>query len=1031
MKIDKKYRALFISAVLLISSLSIISFQNNVKADSGIKTDLYFHEDDVLKDDAQYISIISAYSMLLQQDEELNRKYQILNKHIENITEESGDMNLTAITNIINICLNNPKLISKLLTGILGAEMNESIFKYINLNPPTKENMSKYPALNIENIIDTLTNIEDDYMQLFEMLKSLAPLTSVYPYKGEETVNIDGQITFSLYFDRSLTYILNNDTIKASLYILNPEEYTSLKEDKFNKTKKITIDRLELSNAIKNPALYELKFDIKDVNLKTGDLIITVIERKEGEKYFLKDIRDEYSDFNLSDFSETIKSWGEDLQRIPIDSISDIGILLVNISENITAYSDLLNESELIDLLYNILNKVISSTLVYDSISYPSHISLPCKITEDRSENVKIYYLQKDDDAKTVLESNKPEGDEPEIIDFSKQSNTTWIATEKTDMSKILKKTTMGLYLEYRDLFRLVNLIRGKITINANLYANDKIIATAERELDRTTLFDLLNSINPLEENLEPVMFNFSINEEKEIPYDTLFKLDIFIDNNTEFGLGLYRNVKLLYESESSPSFVVLDFEDTDNIEMKVTGPSEVAAGESAHYTFNITSKYNDNITINDIKTPIGKWTVEYPDNVEVKKDANTLVDVYINSTATNTSAYDKDKISVSFEVSGKTGRVIRDVNVIVSEDAAVYDIDFIKANDKEIKRGEDGVYHIIFENNNTGFLPDYYATSDINAISEHGFPVKVYYNNSDLLDTLPGEEVEFRVKVWIPKDTDVKKDILTIIVNSTYGEKTFELNLTTTIPEPTILESIYNFFDSVAESIGLDSILGDYAGYFILFILIFIIIIFLIIIIYIMKRKYIEIVCLDRIQEITPEGKAEYGIAIHNPSNQKMTFEAYVEIQTETPGWEVSLNTNTLVIEPKSSQVIVLNVKPTDLVKPNDWIEAKVIVQALEKQKTDSISTVTSITDEKPELKITGVFHWPQQFKKGEKITTSFKVENKGRVAAEKVIIKLYVNGEEKNKVEDITIPSGGYADIEIPWIAEKGKNDIDIIIE
>ena len=197
------------------------------------------------------------------------------------------------------------------------------------------------------------------------------------------------------------------------------------------------------------------------------------------------------------------------------------------------------------------------------------------------------------------------------------------------------------------------------------------------------------------------------------------------------------------------------------------------------------------------------------------------------------------------------------------------------------------------------------------------------------------------------------------------------------------------------------------------------------------MKRKYIEIVCLDRIQEITPEGKAEYGIAIHNPSNQKMTFEAYVEIQTETPGWEVSLNTNTLVIEPKSSQVIVLNVKPTDLVKPNDWIEAKVIVQALEKQKTDSISTVTSITDEKPELKITGVFHWPQQFKKGEKITTSFKVENKGRVAAEKVIIKLYVNGEEKNKVEDITIPSGGYADIEIPWIAEKGKNDIDIIIE
>jgi hypothetical protein len=42
-----------------------------------------------------------------------------------------------------------------------------------------------------------------------------------------------------------------------------------------------------------------------------------------------------------------------------------------------------------------------------------------------------------------------------------------------------------------------------------------------------------------------------------------------------------------------------------------------------------------------------------------------------------------------------------------------------------------------------------------------------------------------------------------------------------------------------------------------------------------------------------------------------------------------------------------------------------------------------------------------------------------------------LYVNGKEKNKVENITIPAGGYADIKMPWIAVKGKNEVNIVVE
>jgi len=68
--------------------------------------------------------------------------------------------------------------------------------------------------------------------------------------------------------------------------------------------------------------------------------------------------------------------------------------------------------------------------------------------------------------------------------------------------------------------------------------------------------------------------------------------------------------------------------------------------------------------------------------------------------------------------------------------------------------------------------------------------------------------------------------------------------------------------------------------------------------------------------------------------------------------------------------------------------------------------------------------------FKKGDRVETSFKLTNVGNVSADNISVILYVNGKEKNKVEDITIPRGGYAEVEIPWIAVKGKNKVEIVV-
>ncbi len=93
-------------------------------------------------------------------------------------------------------------------------------------------------------------------------------------------------------------------------------------------------------------------------------------------------------------------------------------------------------------------------------------------------------------------------------------------------------------------------------------------------------------------------------------------------------------------------------------------------------------------------------------------------------------------------------------------------------------------------------------------------------------------------------------------------------------------------------------------------------------------------------------------------------------------------------------------------------------------------MAVMTMIKGAKAELSFGSVFHWPKAFKEGDRVTSSFKLENKGNASASNVSVVLYVNNEEKNKVEDITIPAGGYADIKIPWIAVKGKNEIEIVV-
>ena len=128
---------------------------------------------------------------------------------------------------------------------------------------------------------------------------------------------------------------------------------------------------------------------------------------------------------------------------------------------------------------------------------------------------------------------------------------------------------------------------------------------------------------------------------------------------------------------------------------------------------------------------------------------------------------------------------------------------------------------------------------------------------------------------------------------------------------------------------------------------------------------------------------------------------------------------------------MVEMVVTPTGDAQSDDWVEAEFVATTAGRKRAVTLKTMTMIKKEQPELAITNVFHWPKRFHRGERVVTSLNVENASSVSARNVAVVLYVNDEQKNKVEDINIPGGGYADIRLPWIAKRGRNEVRIVVQ
>ena len=925
-----------------------------------------------------------------------------------------------------------------------------------------------------------------DIEEFFLILAGFHPYITagMYVNDGNETIHIKGDIVFDLFYSTTFSSQWKyKDDVKVKLYTWNE----TLPMEIENGSTQVTLEPAFLGDVVQNR---QIKIEGMDFKLYPGQYLIVTVEIIQSGKPIGNIIEKRYE----TKLKSNLHRVADFLNRSSTEELKELGSIIMEIlditeDEGITAeeIASLVNSFSASSFVYNSSNYPSSIILPVESdenLTLYFHSTLydldseadflveltdksqngtartwPTRIINPETSNIEtldyllwfgawIEYItsnqpiEPEDEDKIVyyitsngkLTFSEPEGHSPLRIMLDEPKKWEGISV---DRNKIIKNATAELYLYYPKYLYL-----KESSVNVSIFdeTTGRVLASAIKQVERSSLFELFLQAGPN----NPTLIEFDVFN-SEIWYDHDISLIISSKKAPRFLVKGISSVILNCNSFDYPSSVTFRFEETDNI--KITDNSKykdyeevnkkyIIAGGSAEFIYNISSKYEEEVNIN--VDPIDSFGLsninfDYPKSVEISENGSAIVHLYVNSTEDSLSAYGHF-VDFFFNVSGLTGFDSKNPYVEVFDDAVEYDINVIAPKGKEIKHGETGTYSIIVRNNNTGFWSDSYY---VEVKSEHNWSVsfesdipelKTFYDTED--------QYVFKVNLSVPEFTEKLSDKLTVIIYSDEAEdhgmeENVTIVVTTNVIAPNVFEHIYHFFDGVAEDIGLDESLGSYAAAFLIFILVFIVLIFIILIIFLLRRKYVELICFDRIKEISPDDEASYDITINNPSRKELTYTINAEMESESEGFDVSLDKTQVTVGPKGSVPLTLTVKTTDYIKSDDWIEVKVVAKISGKEKSDEISTVTSIIEGKPEITMKGIFHWPRLFKKGDRIETSFRLRNKGNVSANNINVILFINGKEKNKVEDITIPCGGYAEIEIPWIAVKGKNKIDIVVK
>jgi hypothetical protein len=803
-----------------------------------------------------------------------------------------------------------------------------------------------------------------------------------YTYNGNDSIKINGDFFYNLYFKAKLS-IKSKDNVKIGLYSMNVNSELPL--PKFINSTTIELTPGSLGQ------IYNQQITLKNINhtLKPGESLLFIVEIVPYNKTLSTTLTKLIDPALLEKIANILE------KRTKMPTLQDIGTF---IKESILPF---LEESNITSEDFAaIINSMISSSFIYNSVNHPASVTIPAKISE---EDFRVYYLH------TIPEMNE---NRPETKNGSiklSETPTLW-TTEQFDRNKILKINDISADL-YFNYFQWLNLLKGKITINTTLYDNNTAIVSSEIELDKLKIRELLTKPN------KPVTFSFS-GSDVEISYGHRISIGVFLKNGTS------ATVKLLYDSSDCPSALRVKLEETQNIKIKeiTSNPSnrKIIPGGTVEYILNVTSEKVDTLQISSVeREKTGDWEIiTIPESTPVSANSWTNIHVLIKSLSNLKETYG-NTITQNIIINGYTGIVRQEISAEISQDAIQYDVEVIRySNNINISKGENRTFYFVIKNNNTGATDDVDSYT-ITATSQNHWPIIPRENIRNLQIGDSTDTDNARVVIQVPKNTTLDSD--------SNPNASVTINVTVHVIGEDFLENIYSLFDDAAETLGLNEMFGSYGAIVLASILMVIILFLLIILALVFTTKHVRIICTNRIKEIDVTGRAIFELMLQNPIKKTQSYEIFAQQTAPSSKWNIAVEPLTTVIDGRSSKTVQIIVTPTINNESKDWTQVTAYVKKTGKKKTESITLIAMIKKGKTLLTLDNVSHWPMVFTQGEKVTTSCSISNDGTVSARNVKVFFYLNGKQKNLVE-VTIPVGNIADLEIPWIAVRGKNNVRI---
>jgi hypothetical protein len=921
-------------------------------------------------------------------------------------------------------------------TNALNFE-NEEDFAALTQTPPTSQKDSEYPPSILSKngilgknntliseewiawltfawmgkYLENLSGIDLGEFGGFEGFELFIPgpyrISEAYTYNGNDTVNIRGDILYHLYFSDTRKIKTLTDSVDVALYTMNIESF--LPKLIKNATVLLTPPRYL-------GGIYDQQITLSNINftLTPGDSLFVSIEIIPTNKSTVAlDILN--LPFIKKTFQWMVNRWENNITLGPLRR--QLGALIKNVTTLLEETGEESGINFTSEDIASFINAMKSSKLIYDSQYHPSSVTIPAKISE---EDIRIYYLHSDQ----KMSENQQEGTNTSKAEKTeiKQTPIIWTTNQGFERNKILKvkEVTAELYFS-----RFLCLLPPKVSVNVTLYEDNTTIATTEKELTRNELQGFLRK------KITPVIFNFT-GIDREITYGHRLGIGISLSDDRKL---MITSLKIQYDSMDYPSSLRVKFEETQNIQIHdlITIPSDgkIIPGGSVQYLLNVTSLKTDTLQIRTIeREKTGAWVISTPTSVTVSAKSWVSIPVFVNSSNILKEAYGSI-IDLIVVVTGNTGIARQAISAEVSQDAIEYKVEILGyASSINISKGENRFFYFVVKNNNTGAIDDVDSYT-ITASSENHWSLisQETIRNLGIGDTTDADDAKVLIKV--PKNTTATSDVITIMVTSdSSSDASATITITVNVIGGGFIEEILDFFDSAARSLGLNGMFGSDAKFVLLIILVVIILFFLIILAFVLTSKPVHIICTDRIKEIDSTQKAVFEVTLKNPYKKTQSYEIEAQQTASSSKWGITIDPVTTIIEGRVSKTIQIIVAPTDAAEPKDWTQVTVSVKKTGKKKKQSIALMTMMKEGKTLLQIHNVSHWPTTFNPGEKVITSFNLSNNGSVSARNTKVFFYVNGKQKNKVE-VILPAGNIADIQIPWIAEKGKNQVRIRVK